>query len=302
MSLTSVPLHSKKASSSTESDNSIIVEKLRVSEAKANQALADLEEQKSKTKDWIAEYEKLKIKVAELKKENKALKKEAKSSLAAPAASSELPQVVCTRIISNDIERTFNSLGKSVFEGRWQGQQVAIKQIKAKTKKSREKVHAVANDWYRWRHPGLVSLFGLVEWSEFNQFGFVMEMGKQSLAERIDASHKGNDDDDDDDVDDKEPLSAREALQIGHDVASGLRYLHSLKPIVAHRDVKSSNVLLMRDGRAKLCDFDSATEIEKAYEQTGKAVTISWSAPGIPSFYLCVYLIILLFLILDFAK
>ena len=41
-------------------------------------------------------------------------------------------------------------------------------------------------------------------------------------------------------------------LQVAHDVAAGLAYLH---PLVVHRDLKPGNVLLDDGGRAKITDF-----------------------------------------------
>lgn len=41
-------------------------------------------------------------------------------------------------------------------------------------------------------------------------------------------------------------------VQIAHDVAEGLAYLH---PSVIHRDLKPQNVLLDANGRAKIADF-----------------------------------------------
>ena len=41
-------------------------------------------------------------------------------------------------------------------------------------------------------------------------------------------------------------------VQIAHDVAEGLAYLH---PSVVHRDLKPQNILLDINGRAKIADF-----------------------------------------------
>lgn len=48
------------------------------------------------------------------------------------------------------------------------------------------------------------------------------------------------------------PLSHIQILQLAHDVAQGLAYLH---PLVIHRDLKPSNILLDEKGHAKIADF-----------------------------------------------
>ena len=50
----------------------------------------------------------------------------------------------------------------------------------------------------------------------------------------------------------KRRLGYLEILQLGHDIAEGLSYLH---PSVVHRDLKPQNILLFEDGRAKIADF-----------------------------------------------
>ena len=50
-------------------------------------------------------------------------------------------------------------------------------------------------------------------------------------------------------------LSWKARSQIAADIAEGMTFLHSRKPPLIHRDLKSNNVLLRSDGRAKIADF-----------------------------------------------
>ena len=54
------------------------------------------------------------------------------------------------------------------------------------------------------------------------------------------------------------------ALRITKEVAEALRYL--LLEGYIHRDVKPENILLGRDGKAKICDMGFATEIQSIAE------------------------------------
>lgn len=55
------------------------------------------------------------------------------------------------------------------------------------------------------------------------------------------------------------PLSWATRVQIALDSARGLEYLHEhVVPVYVHRDIKSANILLDKDFRAKIADFGLA--------------------------------------------
>jgi hypothetical protein len=75
----------------------------------------------------------------------------------------------------------------------------------------------------------------------------------------------------------KERLPESATLQILHDVARGLECVHAHKQV--HLDVKSDNVLLTAQRRAKLSDFGSSKEMRNTYRDTMVRVTRQWCAP-----------------------
>ncbi|MFH1681744.1 MAG: protein kinase [Candidatus Eisenbacteria bacterium] len=77
----------------------------------------------------------------------------------------------------------------------------------------------------------------------------------------------------------KGPLKIEEAVEIGIEVAGGLQKAHE-KGIV-HRDIKSANIMLTRDGRAKIMDFGLAkSKARTTLTETGTTLgTVAYMSP-----------------------
>ncbi|KDO28681.1 TKL protein kinase [Saprolegnia parasitica CBS 223.65] len=73
---------------------------------------------------------------------------------------------------------------------------------------------------------------------------------------------------------------ANEKISIAIDIASALAFMHSLKPIVIHRNVKASKILLTGDRTtAKLSGFGVARARTYEAEMTSRVGDVPWSAP-----------------------
>jgi serine/threonine protein kinase len=69
----------------------------------------------------------------------------------------------------------------------------------------------------------------------------------------------------------REQLSTEHRLQMLHDIADGLKHLHSHK--IVHGDIKSTNALLFKGFRVKICDFGLATMINTIRNTTSSTET-----------------------------
>jgi serine/threonine protein kinase len=87
-------------------------------------------------------------------------------------------------------------------------------------------------------------------------------------------------------------LSWRERLSFALEVAQGMEFLHSMKPIIIHRDLKSLNVFVVRGAKGewklKVADFglSRSPETEMMTTQLGTIVTpLLLSIGWLPSCY-----------------
>lgn len=95
-------------------------------------------------------------------------------------------------------------------------------------------------------HPNIVKYLGTTRYPRLGRPVLLMELMHESLTKFLERSAG--------------PLPYYSQFNVGYDVALALAYLHS-KSIV-HRDLSSNNVLLAKDGKAKVTDFGMSKLIE----------------------------------------
>jgi serine/threonine protein kinase/ankyrin repeat protein/predicted nucleotidyltransferase len=161
----------------------------------------------------------------------------------------------------------------TIYFGLWNDfTEVAIKKIEVSSllpeaieKESKNEAYVMAN----LHSPRIVQLYGVC--FEPSLRCLVMEyMPKGSLFDFLRS---------------KEAIQWPQRIQIAMDVGEGLHFLHIQNPMVLHRDIKSSNVLLDDNFRAKLAGFTLAqvvlppSSIEPEDAQTEPVGAIRWMAP-----------------------
>ncbi|CAN7052787.1 unnamed protein product [Brassica rapa subsp. trilocularis] len=160
----------------------------------------------------------------------------------------------------------------SVYQGKLKdGREIAVKKIDVADGKGYGFFDTELSVLSRVRHRNIVSLHGyciegderLLVYELMAHGALSKHLRKEDKAERLDWSRR---------------------LVIALDVARGLEYLHTLasqSQIYIHRDVKSANVLLGEDLRAKIGDFGSASATTEDREpiKTTCVGTLGYMAP-----------------------
>ncbi|KUF88828.1 Ribosomal large subunit pseudouridine synthase A [Phytophthora nicotianae] len=152
----------------------------------------------------------------------------------------------------------------------YDGQQVAVKRLLQTKHQKAQHVQAFAEEIELSAslvHPNVVEFIG-VAWNTLNNLVMVMEylpMGSLQRYLRVNS----------------ELLSwSKDKLRITIEIVQALEYLHSRKPSLIHRDLKSSNILLTNKLEPKLIDFGvSRDKIDLT--MTGGIGTPYWTAPEV---------------------
>uniref|UniRef100_A0A9I9D4M7 non-specific serine/threonine protein kinase n=1 Tax=Cucumis melo TaxID=3656 RepID=A0A9I9D4M7_CUCME len=160
--------------------------------------------------------------------------------------------------MTNNFERMLGEGGFGrVYYGKIENAEVAVKMLSPRSVQGYQQFQAEVELLMRVHHRNLTGLVGycntpaykglIYEYMGRGNLGSLMSDGKSALLNWVDRLH------------------------IAVDAAQGLQYLHSgIKPAIVHRDVKSSNILLDDNFRAKVSDFglsrifpvdDSATHV-----------------------------------------
>ncbi|XP_048327680.2 LRR receptor-like serine/threonine-protein kinase IOS1 [Ziziphus jujuba] len=145
---------------------------------------------------------------------------------------------------TNNFEVTLGKGGfGTVYHGIIEGTDVAVKMLSSTSVQGYHQFQAEVKLLMRVYHGNLTSLVGYC--NEGTNMALIYEyMANGNLESYLSAGGREN------------VLSWQGRLQIALDAAKGLEYLHNgCKPPIVHRDVKTPNILLAEDFRAKLSDF-----------------------------------------------
>jgi serine/threonine protein kinase len=145
------------------------------------------------------------------------------------------------------------------------GTEVAIKALDVPEESGFEEEVRVLS---KFRHPNLVILMGFARESsrrflvyELLAGGDVYRRLQKSCLENV-------------------TFSWRQRISVAFDAACGLSHLHHASPKVFHRDIKSPNILLDRNGTAKMADFGLACLSQSSAHKVKQASgTVGYACP-----------------------
>jgi hypothetical protein len=161
-----------------------------------------------------------------------------------------------------------------VYRGVWRDRNSAIKVLDATSMQGAKEFLKEINVLGNYRHQNLLPLLGFCISKEGSSVfcALIYPQMRVSLEDALQQSARSQPGSD-------AILSASHRLVIAMDAAAGLAYLHSAsneKPAILHRDIKSSNILLDADNRARISDVGLARPMEGGVTQTGGLGTFGY--------------------------
>jgi len=140
------------------------------------------------------------------------------------------------------------------------------------------------------RHPNLIALGSVekevIDWQgkKDDRWFIVLEFGGENLRRRLGRLERRSGLGRDEYVyRGGSPLPVDDILQIGIQVAEGLRALHEFEEApgqhIIHRDIKPENILIDKDGKVRLADFGISKVVERITQSVSVAGTAPYLAP-----------------------
>ena len=155
-----------------------------------------------------------------------------------------------------------------VYKGTWRGAVVAVKKLNS-SQMSEEFVREYEREVYLMRTlraPNILQFLG----STFNPPDICIVMEYMSRGSLYNILH-----------DESCTLEWPLILHMLADTAKGMTYLHTCKPPVIHRDLKSHNLLVDEFWRVKVSDFGLSTVFEQTDQTMAAYGTPCWTAPEV---------------------
>ena len=162
----------------------------------------------------------------------------------------------------------------TVFNAVYERMSVAVKVISllgcspAQREKLTKDFNRESYIWGRLRHPNIILVHGVMT-DDPSHLQLVLELATGNLRGLLDQS--------------LDALLPVQQLKFSLQIASGMRYCHT--KFVAHRDLKSSNLLICNENGEHLCkisDFGlSKEDMDDTSKSSGTVGTPKWSAPEV---------------------
>jgi hypothetical protein len=185
-----------------------------------------------------------------------------------------LPPKEPVYIHNKDPRQVFRSLAKigqgasgSVFVAeKVGGGKVALKKVKPENKTESDALAMEIKMMCCTRHPNIIKCYETYNYA--NHMWISMEyMDGGCLTDVLETFQRL-----------REPMNEPEIAYVLREVLLGLKFMHGMKRL--HRDIKSDNVLVGRDGKVKLADFGFCAELtEERAKRTTCVGTPYWMAP-----------------------